>query len=302
MARRISPYVATRGRASLVDRLLASKARDTSKVETTKQKKKLSDEYREEVRGLYQKAMSKGKNKWSDVLKAGGLAATIFGGPLAAGLTNALINYYQGEQQRKASKTLLGLDEKRWGKTFLGEEASKYMDEAEKQQISAGKVLTDALVAGGMAAATSGSIGGDKGLGARITDARKLAQVGGDASTLIKGAIPKGTPITKGPAAKPGATTSKAYKIKDPSFLTKTPAKLATTTTTIGPKGGTTTIQSPAAPGTARYATDIAPSKAGFQAMKGSFADMFTGAGSKDIMKKLTPLMMLPMLLKQYSK
>ena len=115
MARRTSPYVATRGRTSLVDTLLASKTRDTSKTETSKQKKKMADEYKEEVRALYEKAKSKGKNKYSGLLQAGGLAATIFGGPLAAGLTNALINYYQGAEQKKASKTLLGLDEGRWG-------------------------------------------------------------------------------------------------------------------------------------------------------------------------------------------
>ena len=41
MARAISPYVSARGKASLVDRLLASKATDKSKGETAKQKKKM---------------------------------------------------------------------------------------------------------------------------------------------------------------------------------------------------------------------------------------------------------------------
>ena len=272
MARRVSPYVATRGRTSLVDRLLASKATDRSKAETSKQKKKLASEYREEVRALYKKAKDSGGSIDlfgldidTDILKAAGLAATIFGGPLAAGLTNALITGATGAQQRRASRKLLGLDEGRWANTFLADEALGYMDKAEEQQISSGKVLQDALIAGGMAAATSGSIGGKQGLGARITDARKLAQAGGDVSQFASGTIPKDTMI------KQGIRTGKKmgeYTFKDPAFL-KTGVKPAV----LDPTGK---VKTPAQVGTPRYAKGISPAEAGWQSMKGSFADMFT--------------------------
>lgn len=176
MARRTSPYVATKGRTSLIDRLLASRGKDKTKVAVAKQKKKMTREFRDETQALYNKAMDKGKSKYGDLLKIGGLAATIFGGPLGAGLVNFAINKYMGDKQRKASKGLLGLDMDRWGSTFLEGAGEDYMQGAEEQQIEKGKVLQDALLAGGMSALTSGMIAkgagatGIEGLGSKLVE------------------------------------------------------------------------------------------------------------------------------------
>ncbi len=182
---RTTPYSTARVKQNLIEGLIKSRTKDSGGKEVAKQKKKMKKEFEKETQRLYNKAMRKGKSKFGDLLKVGGMAATIFGGPLAAFLVNSAINQYMGKKQQKASKSLLGLDMDRFGKTFLSDAAEGYMSQAEEQQIDSSKVLTDSLLAGGMSALSSYTLGGKDPLG------QQMAQAAGEetAGTVLKDAF-----------------------------------------------------------------------------------------------------------------
>ena len=183
---RTTPYSTARVKQNLIEGLIKSRTKDSSGKEVAKQKKKMKKEFEKETQRLYNKAMRKGKSKFGDLLKVGGMAATIFGGPLAAFLVNSAINQYMGKKQQKASKSLLGLDMDRFGKTFLSDAAEGYMSQAEEQQIDSSKVLTDSLLAGGMSALSSYTLGGKDPLGQQMAQA---AEKGTTAGKVFKDAF-----------------------------------------------------------------------------------------------------------------
>jgi len=183
---RTTPYSTARVKQNLIEGLIKSRTKDSGGKEVAKQKKKMKKEFEKETQRLYNKAMRKGKSKFGDLLKVGGLAATIFGGPLAAFLVNSAINQYMGKKQQKASKSLLGLDMDRFEKTFLSDAAEGYMSQAEEQQIDSSKVLTDSLLAGGMSALSSYTLGGKDPLGQQMAQA---AEKGTTAGKVFKDAF-----------------------------------------------------------------------------------------------------------------
>ena len=312
MARRTSPYVAAKARVSLVDKLLASKVgTGKAKGKMAKHKREMAREFEDEAAELFRKAKEEGGDVFgipAELLKAGGLMATIFGNPMVAAGINAATTAAIKSKQRKASKGLLKLNEGRWGRTFLGGAASDYMAEAEKQQIDVGDIATSALMSGAMAAMSAKQVGGKEGLGKAITKARGE---GKSIQELIS-AMEKG-----------GATSGDYGKLLAEGGV---PSKI----TEIGGTGGTTPGQidiganfpdlvgkdiSRFYTGNINAPTDLSkfmtPAGAGAKTFGQSLANIF-GKGESDSksfavskaddaggMKGLQSMMMLPMLLKQ---
>tara|TARA_R110002020_G_scaffold396589_1_gene606775 strand:- start:9258 stop:9950 length:693 start_codon:yes stop_codon:yes gene_type:complete len=181
MARYISPYTSIRGNVNLLDTLLSSEAKKGQEgVGISRQKKKMKDAFLEEQKKLKARAEKKA-GKWMgidmNVLKAAGMAASMFGGPLVSAAVNFATTGIEKNQQKKALEGLLKFDKGRWGKTFLTDASSQFYDAVEDKQIKSSDVFTDALIAGIKSGVTSGKMGGPDGLGKNITDARKAAAI-----------------------------------------------------------------------------------------------------------------------------
>ena len=309
MARRTSPYVAAKARVSLVDKLLASKVgTGKAKGKMAKHKREMAREFEDEAAELFRKAKKEGGDVFgipAELLKAGGLMATIFGNPMVAAGINAATTAATKAKQRKASKGLLKLNEGRWGRTFLGGAAGDYMAEAEKQQIDVGDITTSALMSGAMAAMTAKQIGGEGGLGKAITKARgegkniqellsamkKGGATSGDYAKLIEGKVPsKITGI--GGGTTPGQIDIGA---NFPDLVGKDISRFYTGN--INAPTDLSKFMTPAGAGAKTFGQSLAnifgKSESGSKSFAVSKADDAGG------MKGLQSMMMLPMLLKQ---
>ena len=310
MARRTSPYVAAKARVSLVDKLLASKVgTGKAKGKMAKHKREMAREFEDEAAELFRKAKEEGGDVFgipAELLKAGGLMATIFGNPMVAAGINAATTAAIKSKQRKASKGLLKLNEGRWGRTFLGGAAGDYMAEAEKQQIDVGDIATSALMSGAMAAMSAKQIGGKEGLGKAITKARgegksiqelisameKGGATSGDYGKLIEGKVPsKITGI--GGGTTPGQIDIGA---NFPDLVGTDISKFYTGTGTPNAPIDFSKFMTPAGAGAKTFGQSLANIFGKGESDSKSFA---VSKGDTAGMKGLQSITMLPMLLKQ---
>ena len=287
--------------SSLVDKLLASKVgAGKTKGKMAKHKREMAREFEDKAAELFRKAKEEGGTVFglpAELLKVGGLMATIFGNPMVAAGINAATTAAIKDKQRKASKGLLKLNEGRWGKTFLGGAAGDYMAEAEKQQISVGDIATSALMSGAMAAMTAKQIGGEGGLGKAITKAR------GEGKSIqeLLSAMKKGG-ATSGDYGKLLAEGGVPSNIKGVDVGTKFPDLVGTDINKFYTGTPNTPID---------FSKFMTPAGAGAKTFGQSLANIF-GKGESDSksfavskaddaggMKGLQSITILPMLLKQ---
>jgi len=162
-----SPYQIAGSQASLLDLLQQSKfGKQKSRIASTSQRGKMTEEYEKELEEAQKKAEAKAK-KNKGLFKGLNLLSS-FLGPVAGGVIKGLTAGAQGQQQKKALGSLLDVDKKRFEKTFLRKPMKQYWEEAEDLQMTSGDVLRGALGAGISGYAMSKMLGGDEGLGKKM--------------------------------------------------------------------------------------------------------------------------------------